>query len=122
MDSSNHGASLVERAFPPAGWMTNRQAAERLGVSVNSLVCTAWKWYAMLHGTGQCVRIPGTGGRCNIYPVEAIEGIIAARDGADRAKAAAVANVPEGMVDKDGACRFFGVTRLAWKNWVREGK
>jgi hypothetical protein len=102
--------------------MTNRQAAQRLGVSLNSMLCSAWKWYPMLHGTGKCVRLPATGGRANLYPVEVIERIIAARDEADRAKAAAAAHLPEGLVDRAGACRFFGVSRYVWKHWIHEGK
>ncbi|MCI0676359.1 MAG: hypothetical protein L0Y42_11375, partial [Phycisphaerales bacterium] len=29
---------------------------------------------------------------------------------------------PPGMVDRDEACRMFGVSRFVWKRWVREGK
>jgi hypothetical protein len=108
--------------FPPPGWVTNREAAQRLGVGLETLTCHAWKWHTMLSGTGRCVRIPTSGGRCNIYPAEAIEQIIAARDEADRQTAEAIAHVPKGFVDRDGACRFFGVPRYTWKKWVSEGK
>jgi hypothetical protein len=59
--------------------------------------------------------MPG-GGRCNIYSVEGIERIIKERDATARPV------IPEGFVDKDGACAFFGVTRVVWKHWVRQGK
>lgn len=42
--------------------------------------------------------------------------IIEARTTAARPK------VPDGFVDRDEACRMFGVTRHVWKRWIREGK
>ena len=83
--------------------MTNRQAALRLGVSLETLTAINWKWRPMLRGQGTCVRIPGTGGRCNLNPVEVIEQIIAARDAAERQKQSALEHLPEGLVDRDGA-------------------
>lgn len=56
------------------------------------------------------------GGRCNIYPVEQIQRLIQERD------AAAQPQIPEGFVDKDGACRMFGVSRFVWRTWIRQGK
>ena len=95
--------------------MTNREAAQRLGVGLETLTVPAWKWYSMLRGCGKCVRPPG-GGRCNIYPVADIERIAAAQ------VAAATRVIPEGFVDRNEACRMFGVTGFVWKNWIRQGK
>jgi hypothetical protein len=105
-----------DETFPPCGWVTSREAARRLGVAVESLTCSGWAWRSLLRGTGRCVRRP-EGGRCGIYPVAVIERI-------EEARAAAEAGpvIPEGFVDRDGACRMFGVTRHVWKRWVREGK
>src|SRR4051812_38070366 len=91
--------------FPPAGWVTNREAARLLGVGLETLTCGAWKWRPLLHGHGKCVRHPVTGGRCNIYPLDQIQRIQQAQ-----AAAKAKPRMPEGFVDKDGACQFFGVT------------
>jgi DNA-binding transcriptional MerR regulator len=86
-----------------------------LGVGLATLTCVAWKWRPLLRGTGRCVRAPG-GGRCNIYPIETIERIQAAQ------AAAAQPQIPQGFVDKAGACRMLGVSRAVLKNWVRQGK
>jgi hypothetical protein len=101
--------------FPPPGWVTNYEAARLLGVSFNSLTCGAWKWYSTLRSIARCVRHPN-GGRCNIYPLDPIQRIIETR------AAAATPQIPDGFVDRDGACRMFGVTRYVWKNWIRQGK
>jgi hypothetical protein len=61
------------------------------------------------------VRHPNKG-RCYIYPLDEIQRIIAERD------AAAQPPIPQGFVDKDGACAFFGVTWFVWKQWIRGGK
>jgi hypothetical protein len=103
--------------FPPPGWIVNREAARLLGVGLETLTCGGWKWHSMLRGQGKCVRHPVTGGRCNIYPLEVIGGIQAAQ-----AAAAVPPPIPEGFLDKEGACRMFGVTGGVWKRWVREGK
>jgi hypothetical protein len=101
--------------FPPPGWVTNRQAAERLGVGLNTLTCVGWKFRAMLRGAGRRVRLYPRGITC-IYPVEVIERIAAAQIEGMRVA------IPDGFVDKDGACAFFGVTRFVWKTWVQQGK
>jgi transposase len=97
--------------------VTNREAARMLGVSLETLTAVRWKYRPMLRGTGRRVRHPNRG-LCNIYPLEQIERISAAQAEA----AAARPQIPEGFVDKDGACRFFGVTRHTWKKWVNQGK
>lgn len=108
--ASNDGGAP---AWPPTGWVTNREAARLLGVSLETLTCGGWKWQSSLRGHARCVRIPMTGGRCNIYSLKGIEQIIAAREEASRPK------VPEGFVDMDGAARMFGLSRSGWKGWVR---
>jgi hypothetical protein len=92
--------------------VTNHEAARILAVSLATLTCNAWPWRLRC---GKCVRPPG-GGRCNIYPAAEIERIRAAR------AAAAEPQIPEGFVDRDGACRIFGLSRAGWKNWIRQGK
>jgi hypothetical protein len=56
-------------------------------------------------------------GRSNIYPLAEIERIKEAR-----AAVAAGTPIPERFVNRDGACRMFGVTRHVWKHWIRQGK
>jgi hypothetical protein len=107
---------LSATPFPPPGWLTNREAALRLGVGLETLTCVNFKWRAALRACGKCVRHPGSGGRCNIYSVAGIEGIVEAQ--AEWAKR----QVPEGFVDKDGACRMFGIEVYTWKKWINEGK
>jgi hypothetical protein len=110
--------------FPPQGWVTNHEAARMLGVSLQSMTCTGWKWRPWLRGHSRCVRHPVTGGRCNIYPIAQIERIIAARAEADAARAAATASseLPDGWVWRDEACRMFRVSLTTWKEWTRTGK
>src|SRR4051812_10672301 len=62
-------------AWPPEGWLTNRQTAERLGIGIETLV-TPWKYHKTLKAAARTVRMPG-GGRCNLYPVELVERIAA---------------------------------------------
>jgi hypothetical protein len=104
-----------QRVFPPPGWVTNHEAAQRLGVSLASMTNPVWKWCQMLRECGRCVRHPN-GGRCNVYWIQGIDRIIAAREAADQIV------IPQGFVDKEGACRMFGVNRHVWKRWIREGK
>lgn len=109
-------APASAEAFPPAGWMTNRQAAERLGVALETLTISAWKWCKTLKSAKQTVRMPG-GGRCNLYRMEVIE-----RIAQTRAEAARGPVIPEGYVDKTGAAKFFGVTVGVWEKWVVQGR
>jgi hypothetical protein len=108
--------SLPAAAFPPPGWVTNRKAAEMLGVGLQTLTCSGFKWRPMLRGQSRCVR-PPEGGRCNIYPRELVERIVAAQAEAARPRA-----VPEGFVDKAGAARIMGFSLGVWKTCIRLGK
>ncbi len=85
-----------------------------LGISSGRMTSKRWRWRPLC---GKAVRRPN-GGRCNIYPVTEIERVMAAR----AAAAAAPPEVPDGFVDREGACRMFGVTWRQWKHWVTAGK
>lgn len=85
-----------------------------LGVGLETLTCSTW-WRPMLRACAKCVRHPN-GGRCNIYQIDAIQRIIMAR------AEAATPEIPEGFVDKAGACKMFGISHFVWKNWIRQGK
>ena len=99
--------------FPPVGWLTNRQTAERLGVGIDTLV-TNWKYRETLKAAARTVGKPG-GGRCNLYPVELVERIVAEREAASRAV------VPDGFVDGDRAAEMLGVARQTWNGWLSNG-
>lgn len=103
-------------SFAPPGWVTNRQAAEMMGVTLESMTQSNWKYRPMLRGTGRRVPHP-VKGLTFIYPIDVVERIRAAQ-----AADAAPEPVPDGFVDKDGACAFFGVERYTWKAWVNQGK
>jgi len=100
-------------AWPPEGWLTNRQTAERLGIGIETLV-TPWKYRKTLKAAARTVRMPG-GGRCNLYPVELVERIAAEREAASRAV------VPDGFVDGDQAAKMLGVARGTWNGWLSDG-
>lgn len=48
-------------AWPPEGWLTNRQTAERLGIGVDTLVST-WRYLDALKAAARTVGKPGTQG------------------------------------------------------------
>ncbi|HLL89402.1 MAG TPA: hypothetical protein VK324_08870 [Tepidisphaeraceae bacterium] len=86
--------------WPPAGWLTNRQTAERLGIGIETLVSN-WAYRDTFKAAARTVRKPG-GGRCNLYPADLVERIVAEREAAGRAI------VPDGCVDGDGAAAIPG--------------
>jgi predicted site-specific integrase-resolvase len=100
-------------AWPPEGWLTNRQTAARLGIGIETLV-TNWKYRDTLKAAARTVRMPG-GGRGNLYPVELVERIAAEREAASRAV------VPDGFVDGDRAAKMLGVARATWNGWLSNG-
>src|SRR3954447_17404906 len=100
-------------AWPPEGWLTNRQTAQRLGIGIETLV-TPWKYRQTLKAAARTVRMPG-GGRGNLYPVELVERIVAEREAASRAV------VPDGFVDGDRAAKMLGVARATWNGWLSDG-
>src|SRR5207248_1067293 len=99
--------------WPPEGWLTNRQTAERLGIGIETLV-TPWKYRKTLKAAARTVRMP-SGGRCNLYPVELVERIAAEREAASRAV------VPDGFVDGDKAAEMLGIARGTWNTWLSDG-
>lgn len=107
------GESSGGGAWPPEGWLTNRQTAERLGIGIETLV-TPWKYRQTLKAAARTVRMPG-GGRCNLYPVELVERIAAEREAANQAV------VPDGFVDGDRAAKILGVARATWNGWLSDG-
>jgi predicted site-specific integrase-resolvase len=106
-------AAGVSEGFPPVGWMTNRQTAERLGIGIETLV-TNWKYRDTLKAAAQTTTWP-TGGRCNLYPAELVERIAAEREAASRAV------VPDGFVDGDRAAEMLGIKRQSWNAWLSKG-
>src|SRR3982751_5952175 len=92
-DASGRGG-----AWPPDGWLTNRQTAERLGIGIETLVAP-WKYRKTLKAAARTVRMP-SGGRCNLYPVELVERIAAEREAASRAV------VPDGVVGGGRAAKM----------------
>lgn len=100
-------------AWPPEGWLTNRQTAERLGIGIETLV-TPWKYRKMLKAAARTVRFP-SGGRGNLYPAELVERIAAEREAAGRAV------VPDGFVDGDQAAKMLGVARQTLRAWLSNG-
>src|SRR3982751_5893711 len=107
-DASGRGGG-----WPPEGWLTNRQTAERLGIGIETLV-TPWNYRKTLKAAARTVGKPG-GGRCNLYPAELVERIAAEREAASRAV------VPDGFVDGDRAAAILGVARGTWNTWLSNG-
>jgi hypothetical protein len=108
-DASGRGG-----AWPPEGWLTNRQTAERLGIGPDTLVSN-WQYRETFKAAARTVRKPG-GGRCNLYPADVVERIAAER------KAASRAIVPDGFVDGDQAAKMLGVARQTWRAYLSQGK
>ena len=101
-------------SFPPPGWLTQEQAAQRLGAKRNLLHKRTWKWRPVL--AEHAVRMPKpTGWSCNAYPVELIE-----RIAAEEAREVA-ARRPEGFVTLKEAMAMFNVSQPTWRKWTLEG-
>lgn len=101
-------------SFPPPGWLTQEQAAERLGAKLGLLHKRTWKWRAVLAGCA--VRMPKpTGWSCVVYPVEVIERIAAERAREIEARS------PEGFVTLKEARAMFGVSDPTWREWMQQG-
>src|SRR5688572_19643920 len=92
----------ADASFPPPGWLTQEQAAQRLGVRSGLLHKSTWKWRPVL--AEHAVRMPKpTGWSCVVYPVELIK-----RIAAERAREAE-ARSPEGFVTRKQAIAMFKV-------------
>jgi hypothetical protein len=112
----------METPFPPAGWVTNHEAARILGITVKGLSDRVWR--PLLRDVARNVPRPPKG-QCNIYLRAGVERARQARADALAARAAADARgpeIPDGFVDRDGARRIFGVTVRQWKHWITDGK
>jgi predicted site-specific integrase-resolvase len=101
-------------AWPPEGWVTREEAARRLGVSVATLGDR--DWVRRLSFGVEGARRPK--GRCKIYPAPEVERVRRERE-AERTAGPAI---PEGFVDRAGACRILGITERAFKHWITDGK
>jgi hypothetical protein len=102
-------------SFPPPGWLTQDQAAQRLGAKRGLLHKRAFKWRQVL--AEHAVRMPKpTGWSCVVYPVDLIE-----RISAERAREAE-ARSPEGFVTRKQAIAMFNVTEQTWRHWTLQGK
>ena len=102
-------------SFPPSGWLTQEQAAARLGVRPGLLHKSTWKWRPVL--AQHAIRMPKpTGWSCVVYPVELIERIAAER------VREAEARSPEGFVSIKQAAAMFNVTVETWRAWTLQGK
>src|SRR3954465_3565696 len=100
--------------FPPPGWLTQEQAAARLGVKPKLLHKSTWRWRPVL--AEHAVRMPKpTGWSCVVYPVELIGRI--AGEGARETEARS----PEGFVTRKEAIAMFNVSDVTWHKWTREG-
>jgi hypothetical protein len=100
--------------FPPSGWLTQEQAAARLGVKRGLLHKRTWRWRPVLAQHG--VRMPKPAGwSCVVYPVELIE-----RIAAERAREAEARSV-EGFVTRKQAIAMFRVSEPTWLRWVKQG-
>ena len=101
-------------SFPPPGWLTQEQAAERLGAKRSLLHKRTWKWRPVL--AEHAVRMPKpTGWSCVVYPVEVIERIAAERAREIEARS------PEGFVTLKEARAMFGVSDPTWREWTQQG-
>src|SRR5688572_8576908 len=102
-------------SFPPPGWLTQEQAAQRLGAKPGLLHKSTWKWRPVLAEHAVRMRKP-TGWSCVVYPVDLIERIAAelARDAESRS--------PEGFISRKQAIAMFNVTPATWREWTLQGK
>jgi hypothetical protein len=131
-NDKNGGNDDTGAAFPPHGWLTKQQVARMLGISRETLCNPAWQ--RRLVGAKAVMRPDA--GRCKIYPVAQVEQIRqerAAKQAAQAAKEAAraaaaagppapPAQIPQGFVDRAGACRILRVSWRQLKHWVTDGK
>ena len=105
----------ADAPFPPPGWLTQAQAAQRLGLRPGLLQKPTWKWRPLL--AEHAVRMPKpTGWSCMVYPVDVVERIAAERAQDIEARS------PEGFVPRKQALAMFGVSEPTWRQWTREGK
>ncbi len=89
-----------------------------LGVTPGTMTNKDYRW--RLTG-GKNVNYPDrVRGRCNIYPLAEVERLAAAKAAAESEPP--VPDIPDGFVDREGACRIFGVTARQWGHWITDGR
>src|SRR3954451_15014257 len=104
----------ADGSFPPPGWLTREQAANRLGLRPRVLNNSRWRWRSVL--AEHSARMPKpTGWSCVVYPVELIERIAAERAREIEARR------PEGFVSIKEARAMFGVSDPTWREWTQQG-
>ena len=103
-------ADRAARAAVPDGHVDVAGAAALFGVRPESL--QTWVTAGVLT-CGVWATSPN-GRRTKVYPLAELERI--------RADLAARQALPEGVVDVEGACALFGVSKAAWQNWQEQGK
>ena len=121
--AAKEAARAAAAAAPPAqipdGFVDREGARRILRITPRALV----HW--ITDGKLTCgVRIPSrVGGRCSVYPVEALERLRAEMLGRDHLfkGAAGTFDVPAGWARRREACQMFGVDRPTWDGWAREG-
>ncbi len=93
----------------PAGFVGREEAARISGIGI-----TAWKrWEAEGKvACGQRLTLPG-GGRCRIYPIEAVQQMMRELD---------LSFPPPGTVDRHEAARMFGVAGRTFSEWEKQGR
>jgi predicted site-specific integrase-resolvase len=105
-------AAVAARAVLPEGYISREETAALLGIGPDTLAL--WHTHGKLR-CGMWVKNP-EGKRSKIYPRAEVERL------RDQMTAADEAPIPEGFVDRDTACRMFGVCRVSLRNWERAGK
>ena len=118
MTNDRASADVPAGGFPPAGWVRRDEAARALGVSSQGLK----DLYAAGRATfGREVAKPG-GGRCKLYPLDAVQRLRAELD-AERAEQDRVrGTLPAGYASQDEASELFGLSRSGWKKWKAAGR
>src|SRR4051812_21639658 len=103
----------ADAPFPPPGWLTQEQAAARLGTKRGLLHKSTWKWRPVLAEHAIRMRKPA-GWSCVVYPVDLIERIAAERAREVEARS------PEGFISVKEARAMFGVSDPIWREWIKQ--
>ena len=110
-------------AWPPVGWVTEVEAAKRMGISDATL--RAWQRKGRFGYAGERVQAPDTRW-WRLYAVAEVDRAHRAmrRDEGDPVDSTNAANVwpPAGFVDGYEVARLCGVNRRTIKVWARQGR
>jgi hypothetical protein len=120
MDTTQGTACAADaEPFPPAGFVDRAEACRVLGITRRAM--THW----ITDGKLTCgVTVPHRrGGRCKIYPIEALKQLRAEMLGRDRLfkGGAGTFATPPGWARRHEACRMIGVDRPTWERWAEDG-